>query len=182
MPDPERRLAMYPHELSGGQRQRVSIAMAVMMRPDLLILDEATTALDATLEQEIIKLLKELQKRFKEDSENLPLGYFLASALLAQDRLEEARDLSIVLRAGALPAPIDVIEERTVGPSLGRDSIQSAKTSAIRARRSPDTANTRPVRQRTWPEWAWGRRAMMLVSPTTSSDMAMAGFGATPSA
>jgi ABC-type glutathione transport system ATPase component len=61
MPDPERRLSMYPHELSGGQRQRVSIAMAVMMRPDLLIADEATTALDATLEQEIIKLLRELQ-------------------------------------------------------------------------------------------------------------------------
>jgi len=62
MPDPERRLDMYPHELSGGQRQRVSIAMAVMMRPDLLIADEATTALDATLELEIIKLLKELQR------------------------------------------------------------------------------------------------------------------------
>ena len=61
MPDPERRLDMYPHELSGGQRQRVSIAMAVMMKPDLLIADEATTALDATLELEIIKLLKELQ-------------------------------------------------------------------------------------------------------------------------
>lgn len=61
MPDPERRLKMYPHELSGGQRQRVSIAMAVMMKPDLLIADEATTALDATLEVEIIKLLKELQ-------------------------------------------------------------------------------------------------------------------------
>lgn len=61
MPDPEHRLGMYPHELSGGQRQRVSIAMAVMMQPDLLIADEATTALDATLEQEIIKLLKELQ-------------------------------------------------------------------------------------------------------------------------
>jgi peptide/nickel transport system ATP-binding protein len=62
MPDPERRLDMYPHELSGGQRQRVSIAMAVMMNPDLLIADEATTALDATLEQEVIKLLKELQR------------------------------------------------------------------------------------------------------------------------
>ena len=61
MPNPERRLDMYPHELSGGQRQRVSIAMAVMMKPDLLIADEATTALDATLEVEIINLLKELQ-------------------------------------------------------------------------------------------------------------------------
>ena len=62
LPDPETRMKMYPHELSGGQRQRVCIAMAVMMKPKLLIADEATTALDATLEQEIIKLLKKLQR------------------------------------------------------------------------------------------------------------------------
>ena len=62
MPDPEERLSMYPHELSGGQKQRVSIAMAIMMRPKILIADEPTTALDATLEVEIIALLRELQK------------------------------------------------------------------------------------------------------------------------
>ncbi|MEM7169429.1 MAG: ABC transporter ATP-binding protein [Pseudomonadota bacterium] len=62
MPDPESRLSMYPHELSGGQKQRVSIAMAIMMKPELLIADEPTTALDATLEVEIIALLKELQR------------------------------------------------------------------------------------------------------------------------
>ena len=61
MPDPDSRLDIYPHELSGGQKQRVSIAMAVMMKPRLLIADEPTTALDATLEVEIIALLKELQ-------------------------------------------------------------------------------------------------------------------------
>ena len=61
MPEPRRRLDMYPHQLSGGQRQRVAIAMAVMMRPDLLIADEATSALDATLEIQIIALLKDLQ-------------------------------------------------------------------------------------------------------------------------
>ena len=62
VPDPEQRLRAYPHELSGGQRQRVSIAMAMMMRPDLLIADEPTTALDATLEAQIIALLRELQE------------------------------------------------------------------------------------------------------------------------
>ena len=54
---------MYPHELSGGQKQRVSIDMAIMMRPKILIADEPTTALDATLEVEIISLLKELQEK-----------------------------------------------------------------------------------------------------------------------
>tara|TARA_B100001057_G_scaffold60893_1_gene54147 strand:+ start:1718 stop:3400 length:1683 start_codon:yes stop_codon:yes gene_type:complete len=62
MPAPEERLSMYPHELSGGQKQRVSIAMAVMMKPKILIADEPTTALDATLEVEIIALLRELQR------------------------------------------------------------------------------------------------------------------------
>ena len=61
VPEPEQRLRAYPHQLSGGQRQRVSIAMAMMMRPDLLIADEPTTALDATLEAQIIALLRELQ-------------------------------------------------------------------------------------------------------------------------
>lgn len=62
LPDPEAKLDAYPHELSGGQRQRVAIAMAVLMRPKLLIADEPTTALDATLEVQIIELLKELQR------------------------------------------------------------------------------------------------------------------------
>ena len=62
LPDPKAKLAAYPHQLSGGQRQRVAIAMAVLMRPKLLIADEPTTALDATLEVQIIALLKELQR------------------------------------------------------------------------------------------------------------------------
>ena len=61
MPNSKSRLDMYPHELSGGQKQRVCIAMAIMSRPKLLIADEITTSLDATLEVQIVKLLKELQ-------------------------------------------------------------------------------------------------------------------------
>ncbi|SON58089.1 putative D,D-dipeptide transport ATP-binding protein DdpD [Hartmannibacter diazotrophicus] len=64
IPSPERRLKAYPHEMSGGMRQRAMIALALSCRPSLLLADEPTTALDATVQIQILLLLRELQREF----------------------------------------------------------------------------------------------------------------------
>ena len=97
--DPEERLDQHPHQFSGGMRQRISIAMALLMNPQLLIADEPTTALDVTMEAQIIHLLRELKESF--DGSILFVSHNLG--LIA-----ELCDYVVVMYAG------EVVEEGTV--------------------------------------------------------------------
>ncbi|MCF6432803.1 ABC transporter ATP-binding protein [Leisingera sp. MMG026] len=101
IPDPEARLDQFPHEFSGGMRQRIAIAMALMSEPDLLIADEPTTALDATLEVQIIERLQELQQEF--DCAILFISHHLGV-------IAELCDRVVVMYAGAVIESGDVRE------------------------------------------------------------------------
>lgn len=98
IPDPESRMNVYPHQLSGGMSQRVMIAMAIACRPKLLIADEPTTALDVTIQAQIMELLLELQK--KECMSLILITHDLALMAEAADRI-------IVMYAG------QIVEEGT---------------------------------------------------------------------
>ena len=98
IPDPESRIDVYPHQLSGGMSQRVMIAMAIACRPKLLIADEPTTALDVTIQAQIMELLLELQK--KECMSLILITHDLALVAKAADRI-------IVMYAG------QIVEEGT---------------------------------------------------------------------
>jgi len=109
IPDSEQRFDAYPHQLSGGLKQRVMIAMAVSMRPKLLIADEPTTALDVTIQAQIIELLRELQRELGTAilliTHDLGVVNELADriAVMYAGRLIERGDRVDVLSKGAHP-------------------------------------------------------------------------------
>jgi oligopeptide/dipeptide ABC transporter ATP-binding protein len=101
IPEPERRLSQHPHELSGGMRQRIVIAMALIAEPDILLADEPTTALDVTVQAQILALLRELRSRSR-----------IAVVLVTHDLgvIAETADRVIVMYAGRVVEQADVLE------------------------------------------------------------------------
>ncbi|WP_354003029.1 ATP-binding cassette domain-containing protein [Microbacterium elymi] len=125
--DPERIARAYPHEASGGQRQRVAIAMALASRPDLLILDEPTTALDVTVQAEVLRCLHAVV----DDDRTATLFVSHDLAVVA-----EMADTAIVLRDGRavetgpvgrlLTAPQEPYTRRLVGAARALDRALDA--------------------------------------------------------
>jgi peptide/nickel transport system ATP-binding protein len=127
MPEPKRRLAAYPHELSGGQQQRVMIAMALACEPKLLIADEPTTALDVTIQRQILELIAEVQRKHR-----------MSVLFISHDlgMVGEIADEVLVMRHGILR------EQGPVAAIFG--APQDAYTRALLACRPSLTGN--PVR------------------------------------
>ena len=94
IPNPEQRIKSYPHELSGGQRQRIMIAMALANRPDILILDEPTTALDVTVQAQILALLRDI--RHKNKTAMLLISHDLQMVAKTADYIYVMKDGKIV--------------------------------------------------------------------------------------
>jgi oligopeptide/dipeptide ABC transporter ATP-binding protein len=143
IPDPEERFDSFPHQLSGGLKQRVMIAMAVAMRPRLLIADEPTTALDVTIQAQILELLRELQRE---------LG--TAILLITHDLgvVNELADRIAVMYAGRLVEE----GERTQVLSAGRHPytqglLQSMPSRARHRERLHEIPGVVPL-PRDWPE------------------------------
>jgi len=139
LPEPEVRAKSYPHQLSGGQRQRIMIAMAMACEPDLLIADEPTTALDVTVQEEILRLMQELQARTGMGILFITHDFGVVARMadqvgvMKQGRLVEVGSVDQVIHTpehpytqsliAALPENLDrtQVVQSEVGSSLGED-------------------------------------------------------------
>jgi peptide/nickel transport system ATP-binding protein len=125
IPEPEARLEQYPHQLSGGQRQRVMIAMAIANNPDFLIADEPTTALDVTVQAEILKLIRQLQAQ-----------YHMGVLLITHDLtiVEKVSDRVAVMRLGKV---VETNETRKLFAQPGHAYTQKLFAAAPSGRPNP---------------------------------------------
>ncbi len=128
IPEPARRIDDYPHQFSGGQRQRIMIAMAIALRPDLLIADEPTTALDVTVQAQILRLLKDLQG--ETGMGLLLITHDLAVAAEVAERVAVMQDGRIVETGPVhevLSAPRHPYTRRLVDSVPGRHGFSAAQ-------------------------------------------------------
>jgi len=153
IPEPDRRARDYPHQLSGGQRQRVMIAMALVNNPRLLIADEPTTALDVTIQAQILDLLRELRERHNLTvlfiSHDLGVISRIADqvAVMYKGEIVEMGAVAQIFSAAWHPYTRGLI---SAIPTLRTDRSQPLETVESRAR--PET--TIPLRQISPGHWA----------------------------
>lgn len=131
LPDPAARYGDYPHQFSGGQRQRILIAMAIVNRPRLLIADEPTTALDVTVQAQILELLAQLRERY--GLTMLFISHDLAVVSEVTDRVAVMRHgllLEVALRADLFRNPLHPYTRRLLGavPTMQTDLAQPLAT------------------------------------------------------
>ena len=136
IPDPETRVDYYPHQLSGGQKQRVVIAMALVLEPGLIVADEPTTALDVTVQAEILDLLRRCRDEFDASilliTHNLGVVADLADRVVVmyQGQVVEERDVQ-----GLFAAPEDDYTKRLLAavPYVGQGTAGAAARAEARA-------------------------------------------------
>ncbi|MSQ18266.1 MAG: ABC transporter ATP-binding protein [Betaproteobacteria bacterium] len=144
IPSPERRLAAYPHEMSGGMRQRAMIALALSCHPKILLADEPTTALDATVQVQILLLLRELQRELGLSmifvTHDISVGVEVADriAVMYAGRIVEIGSVRDVIRAPRHPYTIGLLSTRAHGGRLTGNRLPAIAGSP------PDLANLPP--------------------------------------
>ncbi len=144
IPSPERRLAAFPHEMSGGMRQRAMIALSLACRPKILLADEPTTALDATVQVQILLLLRELQRELGLSmifvTHDIGVGVEVADriAVMYAGRIVEIGPVRDVIRSPRHPYTIGLLSTRAHGGRLSGKRLPTIKGSP------PDLANLPP--------------------------------------
>jgi peptide/nickel transport system ATP-binding protein len=148
IPEPESRFNSYPHQLSGGQRQRAMIAQSLACDPKLLIADEPTTALDVTVQAEILKLMRDLRSRI--NSGIVLITHDMGVVADMADNIIVMKDGEVVEHGTAAEifgAPKHPYTQRLLDsvPHLGRSTAASATTATPVAASAATAADTRPV-------------------------------------